>query len=54
MKASKRHYWEKLINNKKIQKSIENLQNIVNDDDGITSISISCGDSKVEFKKEQK
>ena len=44
---------EKLMRNKKIQKNIQNLQDIVNDSDGITSISISCGDKKVEFKKEE-
>ncbi len=51
MKANKRHYWEKLANNRIIQKSIKDLQKIVDSDDGITGISISCGDSKVEFKK---
>ncbi len=42
---------EKLARNKKIQKSLKDLQKIVDKDDGITGTSISCGDNKVEFKK---
>lgn len=45
---------KKLMMSKKIQKNLQALQDIVNKDDGITSISISCGDKKVEFKKENK
>ena len=42
---------EKLMRSKKIQKHLSDLQKIVDSDDGITSISISSGNSKVEFKK---
>ena len=43
---------EKLIKSKKIQKHLRDLQKIVDTgDDGLTSISISCGDSKIEFRK---
>ncbi len=45
---------EKLMKSKKIQKNIQALQDIVNRDDGITSISISCGDKEIKFKKEKK
>jgi len=45
---------KKLMLNKKIQKNLQALQDIVNKDDGITSISISCGDKEVKFVKNNK
>jgi len=45
---------EKLMRSKKIQKNIQALQDIVDDSDDITSISISTGDKEVKFIKGKK